>query len=180
MGTPEDLYGAIARILRGNFSGLLTKAKDSTTINATESFTRQNKDHESIQEYETLPAKGDFKGCGEIRKEVSRDKWGKFLASSKAADLRNVYQYFAMVEDRGNMGANPPVSTPVVGNGKTAFHPQGKAEMLGRFFAKKMAATQDGRKNPGGNRATASGRTHAEGTHSPGARDQRQRDFLGG
>ena len=145
---PDRLYEEIANLYKTNFQDLLAKAKDNNKGNDTRSFIRRNAGHEKIAEYEKFLAAGEFKKCSDIQKEVSRDNWRSFLASSKVHDLRSVFHYFAKIEGRGSTGGKPSCLDPLIENGETAFHPQEKAEMLGRFFESKMAAIQHGVRVP--------------------------------
>ena len=70
------------------------------------------------------------------------------MATSKVHDLRSAFQYFARIEGGGNTGGMPSCLDLLTEGGRTAFRPQEKAEMLGQFFATKMAAMQNGSKIP--------------------------------
>ena len=77
---------------------------------------------------------------------MARDNWGSFLEPSKICDLRGVFQYFAKAEGRGALGGRASCLDPILEGGRRLFRPQEKAEALGRFFADKMAASDEGGK----------------------------------
>ena len=121
-------------LLRTHFKDKFTERRPPVIKQASEAFMRLNSQREKVAEFRNLLLGQKFKDCGEIRKEIMRDRWEEFFSASRVTDLKAAYQYFATAEGRASLGFRPSCWDPLWYGEKWHMSPRGTAEVLGEFF----------------------------------------------
>ena len=120
----DHIYSSLNRVINQVFKDTIARKKQTNSMNTSEKFIKQNKDHPKIQEYKTMLLKGEYNKSTQIQNEILRENWRAFLASSRVNDLRQVFKFFAKTEGRTSIGYRPSCLDPLINEGKMIFKPK--------------------------------------------------------
>ena len=129
------------------FKNTLSKVAKIKECNSTVTFIKRNQERPSTPEFLQVRTQMDLNTCCEIQKQINRDIWQEFLTTAHAKDMRRISQYFARIEGRKAPGGRPMCLDPLRDekNNRWRLKPREKADLLGSFFAGKMAQRRQGK-----------------------------------